>query len=326
MDDDLKTVTLSVTADAKTNLLQVIGFATFPISVSAKAAAVFSSENIDVHFVVDMSPSMGAPADGTAPPLNAQGCFFMCHDDGSTIRNAGKTPKMDVIRNRFADGTNGLLQTIEDARVANPIPINAFYTVFYFDHHLGPPEHGNTDSWDIMQIVFQQPYFLGNDGVNGGTDLKTSFQELHTYLNTTYPKPDNTRRIVIIVSDGMHARAKFPFDPAVCTALKEDGDIFTLYVKNSTSVYDNPNLDYVIPGGPQGGTLARDTWDIPGVLSNGGSSPYGYYTGLNNAEALMRNCATKPEWAYQGETQTQLESAITSMGEAIIAPTIRVIN
>jgi hypothetical protein len=332
IDETNKTVTVSATAGAKTSLLQVIGFSVFDISVSAKAAAVFSSENIDLHFVVDMSPSMGAPADGTPPPLDpATGCFFMCHDDGHVIRNAGKTPKMDVIFNKLY-AQDGLGQVIGEAAENNPISITVTYEAHSFDHHLYVGVPGKRSAllrdyftYSDLTTIAASGYYLGDDGVNGGTDLKTSFEELHTYLSVGNPKAANTRRIVIIVSDGMHARATQPFDPAVCTALKGDGDIFTLYVRTPESVYRNSNLTYQVPGGPYGGMQAVDTWRW-NEINNGGSTDYGYYSGLNNAEALMRSCATKSEWAYQGETQTQLQDAITSMGEAITAPTIRVIN
>jgi hypothetical protein len=333
IDDTDKTVTVSATAGAKTSLLQIIGFSTFDISVSARAAAVFSSEDVQVHFVFDMSPSMGAPDDGTPPPLNAQGCFFMCHDDGTTIRNNNQMPKMDTILNAIAGNHNGnssgLIKTLGDAAENNPIPMHLWFNGHYFDHHFH--ENAYFDSLerdDAMSAVGEMMggahYMLGADGVNGGTDLKTSFEEMHAYF-AGKGLPGNTKRIVIIISDGMHARAKYPFDPAACTALKADGDIYTLYIKNPESVYRNPNLTYVIPGGSQVGMQALDTWDWTKLLS-GGETLYGYYSGLNNAEALMRNCASKDTLAYRAETADQIKAAFTSMAEAMISPTIRVIN
>jgi Flp pilus assembly protein TadG len=331
-----RSITFSAAADAKTSLLQVIGFSSFRISVSAKAAAIFSSSNVQVHFVFDMSPSMGAPDDGTAPPLVYQvsggdGCFFMCHDDGTAIRNAGKTPKMDTIINALdaTDGT-GFVKTLGDAAAADPIPITMKFSGHYFDHHFHQNAYFTTQRRDnaitqLQAMLAGSHYVLGLDGVNGGTDLKTSFEELHTYLSSTSPPPANTRRIIVIISDGMHARAKQPFDPAVCTALRPDGDIYTLHIKMPESVYRNPNLNYVVPGGTYGGMQAVDTWDWT-VLLNGGSSPYGYYSGLNNAATLMSSCATKTSMAYEAETGAQIRNALQSMAQVIISPTIRVIN
>lgn len=121
-----KTATVTVTADAKTTLLQIIGYSSFPISVSARAAAVFSEKNVQVHFVFDMSPSIGAPDDGSPPPLKSElhggdGCFFMCHDDGSTIRRQGLIPKMDTVINTLAGiveghpGGQGFVKTLGEA-------------------------------------------------------------------------------------------------------------------------------------------------------------------------------------------------------------------
>ena len=321
LDNTQKTVTVTVSAAVQTSLLSVIGFSSFNVSVLARAASVFSPQNIQVFFVIDLSPSMGAPDDGTAPPVDAQGCFFMCHDDGSTMRSAGKTPKMDDILQKFFNSTDGETKTIGTAAANNPIPITATFFAGYFDHHfhIMVQDLSYANTYPLASVAYQ----LGTDGVNGGTDLKTSFSELHTYLSSTNPPPANTRRVVVIISDGMHARATQPFDPAVCTTLQGDGDIFTLYVNNPQSVYNNPNLSYVVPN--SGGTLARSTWNWT-VLNSGGSSPFGYYSGLNNAEALMKGCASKTDWAYEGQTGVQIKSALDTMAQAIIAPTIRVVN
>ncbi|MES2907383.1 MAG: pilus assembly protein TadG-related protein [Pseudomonadota bacterium] len=321
VDPDEKAVTVTAKAGVKTSILQLIGFNVLEISAEAKAGAYFSDKNVEIHFVMDMSPSMGSPADGTPPPVNAAGCFFMCHDDGSTIRNAGKTPKMDVVRSRIR-GFNGVLSVIHMAAVNNPIPITINYTGHYFDHHLHAAEDFSHTDVATARLAYASTYELGRDGIYGGTDLKTSFQELHDYFVTTSPLPANTRRVIVILSDGMHSRAKEPFDPAVCTSLKNDGDVFTFYIKNPDTIYDNPNFPDTIPNSS---TPSRNDWDWM-VLRNGGENSSGYFSGLNNASLLMKNCASQETWAFVGETQDEITANLDAMAEAIIAPDIRVIN
>lgn len=327
-----KTVTVSAVAGAKTALLQIIGFSVFDISVQARAGAVLPSKRIDLHFVIDMSPSMGAPADGTAPPLTAGGpagggCYFMCHDNGATIRAAGKIPKFEAISARLA-AADGFIQVVQDAADNNAPPLPTKYHAHSFDHAFYQQTFFSNVNALVAQNAFNgyasgAGYTLGTHGTTGGTDLKISFEQLHTYLSSTNPPPNNSRRIIIIISDGMHSRAPHPFDPAVCTTLKGDGDVFTLFVNNPETVYDNPNLTYIVPN--SGGTRSAETWDWT-VLVSGGKSDYGYYSGLNNAALLMKKCASTNEWAFEGETQTELNEAIDAMAEAIIAPEIRVIN
>ncbi len=324
------TVTVTALAKVKTSLLQIIGLPTFQISVVARAATIFSSENVEVHFAIDVSPSMSAPSDGSDPPLflNAgpgNGCYFMCHDDGSTIR-ASVMPKMDVIRQKLGKDS-GMVDLINAAVASNALPIALNYSLHYFDVSASNSSYMNVPSDDVDDMkddLSNGSYVLGANGASGGTDLNKSFDDLHQYFTVANPKPDGTRRVLIIISDGMHSRAAQPYNPAVCEALQDDADVYTVMVNNPFHVYDNANLTYAVPDGS--GMLARDTWDLNQTVSTGGASPYGYYSGLNNAETLMKNCASKPTWFFRGETKEQLDKALDELTLAVTAPTVRVLN
>ena len=332
---NVDSIKISATAAVATNFMKIVGFNTLSTSASAKAASRFSTSDVNIQMVVDFSTSMVVPDDGSPSPLSTTpydppggGCFFMCHDDGSTLRNAGKTPKLDDIQEALGSPT-GLIQRIQEA--ANSSSVNANFIGHAFDiGSLGPNEYA---SWKNARVAAVAPYNVGLRGAQGGTDLNQSFDDVVAYLSSR-PAPSSgiQKDIIIIVSDGAHSRSHHPYDPARCNRLKAYGDVYTMHINTPISVYDNPNVTARIPrNGAPGPLYARDdpnAWDL-NTWEHGGNNPdsgRGYYSGTANAGLLMRNCATKPDWAFEGETGLQIFDAMKAMTDAIIAPQISIVE
>ncbi len=344
LNDKTKEVNITASAKVATDFMKILGFNTISISADAKAASVFSTSDVQVHMVVDYSTSMVVPDDGSPSPLSSTpydppggGCFFMCHDDGSTIRNAGKTPKLDDIQLAFGSDT-GLIQRVSDAADGSEPAVTANFIGYDFDMSVIGinPYAGTKEAKEA--VLF--PYTVGLRGAQGGTDLNQSFQDVYDSITNTVnntviigPVSENIlKRIIIIVSDGAHSRSHKPYDPAVCNRLKDLGDVYTLHINTPISVYDNANVTARIPqNGVPGPLYARNdpnAWDLP-TWEHGGNNPNnqrGYYSGTANGTLLMRNCASKPEWAFEAETGPQIFDAMKAMTDVIIAPEVRIIN
>lgn len=263
-----------ITADASfsipTTLGTILGFRTIPIEVASSAGATF--DTVDVHIVDDMSASMeiaATPADRSAlmaatkpylrgdyRRLDPNGCAFACHQrtpdiapikGGKTLydlaRENGISIRGDVVEQSVENMVSDLLSSSDSS--------NLRVSIFGF-------------SKDAVMLVgpTSKPIDAAKAFQNfpAANRTRTHFDDVLPMVDQeTKRLSDDRKRIIVLVTDGLHDRYMVgtnAIDPSLCSAIKDGGaQLVIVEIKyedlSATSgnfrVYAGPSYPYITP-------------------------------------------------------------------------------
>lgn len=312
-------------AKSPTRLLKLAGLTSIPLSGSA-SATIGAAQFTDIHFVVDISASMGIGAT-TADQQKMQasvGCAVACHhaEDGNlssdnlaAVRATGATLRLDVVRKAIMEALTKLPNN-GSTRVAIHTFSNSLKTVF--------PLSSNITS----AITAARALEISGENRQGGTNFHYSLNQLNTLLTTagnglTAGQP---RGYVMLATDAVEDSnslhyangAAPPFarewieanfvvgkvsylawglhyvqapDPANCAPIKAKGyTMMTLETK------------YLIPEGVENPTFDAVRGDMGPAMSKS-----------------LTECASSPGYYFHAESPTEIEQAIAAMVGATVS-------
>lgn len=302
IEPDGTAVELFASANVGSNFLQLVGIDQLPVAASARAEV--AKNYVDVHFVVDRSLSMGLPSEpGMVAPVvedwqygSPAYCFFTCHDDGSASRDQGIEIKIDSVQDAVFDVIDALYAVNRN---------NVDYHLHMFNDSFETVVERKSNP-DAIRAQFGDPIAL-----NHASNLNLALTEINNIISSVGrgKRTDDRLQVIVFVSDGDHRRAPAPFDSSLCQAINQRGiQLFTVYIHNSASGFDNPN------------SSITPNWDS---ILDGGLDGYGYASGINGAENLMRDCASSASMAHRGEFRSEIQAAFDAIANELATRNLR---
>lgn len=305
-----------------TSFARILGFESLSIAVVSRAE-ISQARYIDVHYVVDVSASMGVGATYADIKViwDNFSCQFACHQPSgmdfldlqvADARGAGARLRIDVVKDALQSALNTLKQG--NSRSGLRVAIHTFSNNLNTVQGLTANLNGANAKVDTLELT--------NAFGEGGTMPRRSFEQLAAILERSGDgrSAANPKKIVVILTDGAATNRYFtrqlemvedtrgyqPFgehrlntgsgwvqslNPEACEPLKRDvgATVFVLNVR-----YLTPGVDLATP---QGARFFRNI--RLGILPL--------------AETSMEECATTKQHAYAAETPEEIEQALLDM-------------
>lgn len=310
---------LNYAANAPTHFLRIAGLNTINLKGSA-SATMSAAQYRDIHFVIDVSASMGigaTKADQQAMQ-NSVGCAVACHhaeaadpatDNLAAVRAIGATLRIDVVRKAVMDAL-AKIPNDGSTRVAIHSFSNSLKTVFPLSTNIAGA------------ISATQSIDLTNENRQGGTNVHYSLNQLNNLLASagnglTASQP---RGFVLLATDAVEDSSLFfyadgvapPFarqwvepnfvvgnpsyfawglhyvqapDAANCSAIKAKG--YTMMTLET---------EYLIPDGVYNPTFDAVRGDMGPAMTKS-----------------MTDCASAPDYYFHAESPQEIDRAVQTM-------------
>jgi Flp pilus assembly protein TadG len=225
-------------------LMSVAGIDTTPVAGKASARIGGTSRPVRVHFLLDVSGSMGLAAsisDRAKLKLATQNianpdyrnCEFACHteDHLNIARSNDVVLRYDVAR-------QGIEYFVNRAVDESGSPANFDFGLTVFSTTITPLASPTSNVASFVNAMEQ--FELGDD--QGTKDSNTVFADSLVSAANTYDgiRDPSRTELVILITDGLQSKNfgkkedTFPLDPALCDGLKSNGRqlgvIYTQYI------------------------------------------------------------------------------------------------
>lgn len=291
------------------------------IELSNTVKSHFALANyIDVHLLIDVSPSMGigaSVADQTTLQ-NTIGCALVCHQNGAdyaTARASGARTRIDIVR-------DAVRQLIDDLKARRTKADQVRLSIDLFSNDIIPLFAPSTD----LDAAFKAAANIDLQTYPAfGTNISYSLSR----LNQTLPaggdgyRDDSRKSFFVLLSDGIEDSRYQPvynvpeiMDPNFVPTLPEytsgserlqsmeatscDG------IKGAGHTMMTAKIDYLIP--PMWMTSARDRFDfIQDTL-------------IAKSELEFRNCASSPDYAFKAGDSKEIAPMFDEILNTIMAP------
>jgi hypothetical protein len=192
-----------VFSGARDSLFNLFDAALFDINLDA-TASVPIRQRIDIHFVIDASPSMnvGASRDDQEIMIRETGCAFACHRGGAKshpdyLRDRGARMRIDVV----ADAVSTALDQFSEIPAQQA---EVFISLHTFSNSAETPAE-LTNEFDEVSSALSTLDTVNRLG-QGGTNYHVSFDQISNDIRSADRAPNAiipAKRYIIVLTDGI---------------------------------------------------------------------------------------------------------------------------
>ena len=311
-----------------TSFMSLFGIPSFTIKRTVAASERIKTF-LDVHLLIDVSPSMGIGATDADQTLlqNATGCALACHynfygavpSNYTAARATGATLRLDVVR----QATKQLINDMK-TRVSSADQVRV--SIDLFSNSIIPLLAPTTDLTAAAAAAGNIDFASGLGG--GGSETEHALAQLGTAIGTsgTGYNPNSRKSYVVLISDGTQN--------SVIATTPASGGTFTIaydsnYTVNSPNfVFDWSETVATInhakcdPIKAAGHTLLTGLMDylIPTIANGGGDGRYDFFKNTLNSvsKAEFKACASDPSLAYTAKTPADITAMYKNILDAIL--------
>ena len=316
--------------DYPTSFMGMFGIPNLTITRTVAAGEKIQNY-LDVHLLIDVSPSMGIGATDSDQTLlhNATGCALACHYSfsGATQSNyaasraTGAILRLDVVR-------QATQQLINDMKVRAVSADQVRVSIDLYSNSIIPLLAPTTDLTAAAAAAGNIDFASGLGG--SGSETETALAQLGTEIGSsgTGYNPGDRKSYVVLISDGTQ-------NSIIATTPAFGGQFTASYDSNYTVnspnfVFDSWETVATIkhakcdPIKAAGHTLLTGHVDylIPTIANGGGDSRFNFIknTLISLSTAEFQACASDPSLAYNAKTPADITVMYKNILDDILPP------
>lgn len=310
---------LIVSAEMKPLIMGALGYTGLPVSVNASATNGEPSGFSEIHFVVDVSNSMGVGTTQADMSIleSSIGCAFACHSPhpalGNTLnaaRASGAELRIDTVKNSISDIVN-------DLNGAGP---NLKFAIHTFSNTLSTHLAPTSDIVSVQESINNIDIF-GHFG-EGGTNIRTSLGNLSNVIGVSGlgQSSFSPKKHVVLITDGVVTNTRYAPDPIYReadptfvafppiyngTGSSEwslqgfDGSYCQTAVSETGAEFYTILVEYLVPNGAAAASDLR-FWEIEQYLKG-------------DIESNVGNCTSSPDNLFVARYGNEIEVAFSKL-------------
>jgi hypothetical protein len=320
------TGTINWAVSTPTVFLQMLGIQNITLTGSA-SAAVSVAQYTDIHFMVDVSGSMGIGADANDQQVlkNAIGCQIACHysdvygtqDNLAAARASGAKLRIDVVKSALSAALSKI-PTDGTTRVAIYTFSNSLKTLFPLSSDIA----GAITAVKALDIT--------GDSEQGGTNTSYALSQLGSLLSTAGDglTAGNPRGIVMLATDGVQDDEILLYANGVSPPMNWSNDgnfeVDSVSMRDNFGVtFESINASSCSPIKSKGYTMfTLETKYVSPTDVDWSYVERQNYIQNTLAPLITSNlssCATSPTNYFQANSSGQIAAAISNMFAATIS-------
>ncbi len=312
------TTTASITWKATTNSILPTFLAQAMMSMSGTSSSTSAEPlYVDIYALVDASGSMGIGASAADQTImqNGMGCTFACHiyNGDATAHALGANLRFDIVK-------NALSQMIQAGQSRSLVANEFRYAIYKFSSRLTkvrPLTPDNAAVTSALNSMTLDGDYTSSGKEGAGTNFYKALLDMQSEMGTPGDgkTPGNPLIFLLILTDGVGddvletgggGWVKDSLFHSFAPVVYDNGQYITGFDPSNCAYFKNKGI-------------AVMTLDIGYVIPPGTSDPR--YVDIGNIlkPQIMTNmqaCASRASYAFQAETPSEIQRAISQMFEA----------